>query len=196
MIYAKVDVKLRDHDRANRAAEAMSTWLWGLLYTREQELDGFVPESALRGAWVGEKMAKRHAEKLCSVGLWQPADGGWKVARYADKNETKQEVADRRAFERDRKQKARASRLSSSDCPTGTPTGTSTGRPGSGSGSEISRSRARPWLAVVPPPPAPYHGANAEAEATRERWARESDAATPEERTAAAQAAMDKLRSL
>jgi DNA-binding CsgD family transcriptional regulator len=102
MIYAKVDVKLRDHERAHRAGAAMATWTWALLYAREQESDGFVPDVALRGAWTGEKQAKRDAEKLVEVGLWEHADRGYRICRYEAKNDTKESIAARRKETRDR----------------------------------------------------------------------------------------------
>jgi hypothetical protein len=102
VIHAKVDVGLRDHVRAHRAGAAMSTWLWGLLYARGQETDGLVPDVALRGAWVGEKEARRHAVRLVEVGLWEDTNGGWRICRYEAKNETKEQIAERRRETRER----------------------------------------------------------------------------------------------
>lgn len=102
MIYAKVDVKLRDHARAHRAGVAMATWTWALLYVREQETDGFVPDIALRGAWVGERAAREHARKLVEVGLWDEAEEGWRIRRYDEKNDTKDAIAARREETRER----------------------------------------------------------------------------------------------
>jgi hypothetical protein len=115
MIYAKVDVELRDHPRAQQAGEAMATWLWALLYTRRHELDGFVPDSALRGAWVSEEVARAHARVLADCGLFSPADGGWHIVRYAEKNESRADIEARREFERKRKQDQRKRRSPSRD---------------------------------------------------------------------------------
>lgn len=102
MIYAKVDVKLRDHVRAHRAGAAMSTWLWALLYVREQETDGEIPKLALRLAWAGEKDARKHAEILVSVGLWEKSPEGWRICRYDAKNDTKAAIEANRKKVRDR----------------------------------------------------------------------------------------------
>lgn len=110
MIYAKVDVKLRDHVRAHTAGPAMATWLWALLYAREQESDGFIPSVALRLAWSGEKQARRDAEKLVDVGLWERGDDGWRICRYEAKNETASAIAQRRKDARERMQSVRANR--------------------------------------------------------------------------------------
>lgn len=110
MIYAKVDVQLRDHARAHKAADAMSTWLWGLLYSRGQESDGYIPDVAIKGAWVGEKAAKQHAKTLVSVGLWERDLDGWRISRYEAKNETAARIAERRAESRERMARVRANK--------------------------------------------------------------------------------------
>lgn len=106
MIFAKVDVKLRDHAKALRAGEAMSTWLWALLYTREQELDGLIPSEVLRLAWPGEQAATRHAATLVAVGLWEVCDEGWRICGYAAKNETSAVIDEKRRTDRERKRKS------------------------------------------------------------------------------------------
>jgi hypothetical protein len=118
VIYAKVDVKLRDHERAHRAGVAMATWTWALLYVREQETDGFIPDVALRGAWVGEKDARKHAATLCLVGLWEKTDGGWRISKYDSKNDTKASIDARRAEARERMGRVRANRVRTSHEPT------------------------------------------------------------------------------
>ncbi len=153
MIYAKVDVKLRDHVRAQRAGAAMSTWLWALLYAVEQETDGVVPEVALRLAWAGEKEARRHADLLVAVGLWEAHEDGWHICRFETKNATRAEVAQRRKETRDRVAKFRGNAVGNADCNAlhtplrdvlVTPS-TSGDVPGSGSGSgSESESRSDP----------------------------------------------------
>lgn len=115
MIYARVDVDLRDHERAHRAGEAMSTWLWGLLYSRAQETDGRIPSVALRGAWVGEAKALEHARALVDAGLWTVITNGWEIVGYAIKNETKAAIAERRLAEREKKAKYRQKHASTRD---------------------------------------------------------------------------------
>ncbi|HYE90631.1 MAG TPA: hypothetical protein VEA38_06425 [Terriglobales bacterium] len=106
-----MDVKLRDHKRAAEAGSAMSTWLWALLYAREQETDGLVPAIALRGAWVGEKTARKDACTLVAVGLWEAAPDGWRICRYAEHNETRAAIAARREEAKQRMQRVRSNKM-------------------------------------------------------------------------------------
>lgn len=108
MLHAKVDLILTTHPKAHAAGEAMGLWTWALLYSRQQELDGFVPRWSLRLAWCGEARALEHADKLVLVGLFAfDADrDGWVVLNYAAKNETRDEIAERRQLDRTRKRPA------------------------------------------------------------------------------------------
>lgn len=112
MIHARVDVELRDHEKAHRAGQAMGTWTWCLLWTRAKERDGFVAAEALRGAWAGEKQAVRDMATLVRCGLAVVVDGGWMLHGYADKNETREQIDARRAEGRERKRKHDAKRRS------------------------------------------------------------------------------------
>lgn len=105
MIFAKLDVELRDHEKAQRAGTAMGTWTWALLWTRAKERDGFVAAEALRGAWAGEKQAAKDMAALVSCGLASVAEGGWMLFGYAEKNETRDQIDQRRAEGRERKQR-------------------------------------------------------------------------------------------
>lgn len=139
MIYAKVDVKLRDHERAHRAGEAMSTWTWGLLYAVEHESDGLLPAISLRGAWAGERDAKKHAAKLVQVGLWEKTDDGFRILRFSAKNETKQAIEQRRKETRERVAAYRNKNVSNVDSNALLTPASGALVPGSGSG---SRSRS------------------------------------------------------
>lgn len=103
MIFAKVDVELRDHERAHQAGQAMGTWTWALLWTRAKERDGFVAVESLRGAWAGEKQATKDMAKLVDVGLAEVVSGGWTLHGYSDKNETRADIDKRREEGRERK---------------------------------------------------------------------------------------------
>lgn len=165
MIFAKLDVDLSDHPRALAAGSAMATWAWALAYTRKHELDGFVPDAALALSWAGPKQAAKDAERLIAVGLWTRSEGGFRVGNYAEKNETKAKIAERRAEARERMQRIREQRRSR-DVRANTERTSgerSRGVPGSGSDSvsdlSLSRSeesqqvtaRAAP-LGDIPPP--------------------------------------------
>ena len=140
MIYAKVDVDLRDNRKARLAGEAMATWTYGLLYSRGQELDGFVDREALRGGWVEEKTALRHAATLVLVGLWEVVDGGWKITNFSNKNDTKEVIDARKEIDRVRKAEARASKAMSARSPLGhrsDSNGSPPGIPGLGTGTGL-----------------------------------------------------------
>jgi hypothetical protein len=136
MIYAKVDVKLRDHKLAHRAGAAMATWMWALLYVREHETDGHIPDEMIRLAWVGEVAARKHAARLVEVGLWAVEPDGWTICRYSDKNDTRETIDARRKETRERVAKHRSR---NGACNTVTTTVTNAVPnalvPGSGSGS-------------------------------------------------------------
>lgn len=165
MIFARVDVAFRDHIRAGAAGEGgRSLWLWGLLYARGQETDGFLPEAFVRGAW-GESAEHNLelAERLVAVGLWERVDGGWTMLRYADHNETKAEIEDRRAKERRKKKDQRERdfnnlrRVSPGESP-GDPRGIPDSDSDSGSGKRDQEAEERDRDArarAAPPPSAP-----------------------------------------
>jgi hypothetical protein len=81
---------------------APATWTWMVLYSRKAELDGFVPGEALRLAGRGEEAARRDVAVLLEVGLVETTDGGWRVLRYEEWNETREEIASRREATRTR----------------------------------------------------------------------------------------------
>lgn len=144
MIHAKIDVKLHSHPKARKAGSAMATWAWALCYIRDHETDGFVSDAAIGAAWPGESQARKDAARLVAVGLWEvvpegegpEGDSGWRLCKYADKNETREQIDARRAEDRGRK------RASSVRNPIGiqsdstrTHSESVVGIPGSGSGS-------------------------------------------------------------
>lgn len=118
-IFAKIDVELRDHEKAQQAGEAMATWTWCMLWTRAKERDGFVSKEAIRGSWVGEKVATKHLATLVSVGLAEAVAGGWELLGYAAKNETKADIDERRYEQRSRKAKFDAKKRDGNALPVG-----------------------------------------------------------------------------
>ena len=110
MIFVKVDVGLPRHHRSLRIPsgirlEAIGLWLMALCYSREQELDGWCPLCALAEVVSGPDDPVLVA--LVDVGLMSLGDkdgvSGVIVLRYAEHNETKAEIAERRAHDRSRK---------------------------------------------------------------------------------------------
>lgn len=108
MIYARVDVNFGDHPKALEAGPvARDLWTWGLLYCRKHELDGVLPVSAVvSSTWgAGGNANRKVADRLVSVGLWKACEGGWRILHYAEKNETRREIDERRAASRERQQR-------------------------------------------------------------------------------------------
>lgn len=113
MIYARVDVNFGDHPKALAAgAIARDLWTWGLLYSRKHELDGDLPkEVVLASSWgAGGKTNAKVAAKLVDVGLWVAVEGGWRIVNYSEKNETRDQIDQRRGTARERMRKVRGER--------------------------------------------------------------------------------------
>jgi len=70
------------------------SWLWAcsLMYCQEGETDGFIPEESL--PYLGVKNAAQLADHLVKAGLWEKADGGWRVHDYLVYNKSASEIAD------------------------------------------------------------------------------------------------------
>jgi hypothetical protein len=111
MIYAAIDIELRDHERASQAgAAAMGLWTWGMLWCKAKMSDGILPEAVVvRCPWVSsDSEARSLAESLCHSGLWEPVATGWRILRYTDKQESREQTETRLATDRARKRAARA----------------------------------------------------------------------------------------
>jgi hypothetical protein len=111
MIHAKIDVKLHSHPKARKAGSAMATWAWALCYIRDHQTDGFISDAMIGAAWPGETQARKDAAKLVAVGLWEvvepgagpDGDGGWRLCKYEEKNDTRAQIEARLADDRARK---------------------------------------------------------------------------------------------
>jgi hypothetical protein len=110
MIFVKVDVDLPTHHRVlaiavQRRAECLGTYLVALAFSRRNELDGYVPSSAIEQ--LGPKTRRRTVPELLRVGLLEADGDGYRITKYADKNETKSEICARRAKSAKRQQERR-----------------------------------------------------------------------------------------
>lgn len=110
MIYARIDVDLRDHQKADAAGSAMALWLWSVLWCRAQKSTGWIPRRSLLGShWFSKKELDRYSKRLVLVGLWLEEtvadERGYRIYNYAQKQDTK-EVIDAR-IEAARLRKAR-----------------------------------------------------------------------------------------
>ncbi len=107
--FAAVGLNLSHHHRVlrikrddNRRVAAIGTWLVALLYTRREELDGFVPADEIEHLATADIV-----RDLVEVGLFsaEEKDGvhGFRVLKYEVWNETKRDVERRLKGDRMRK---------------------------------------------------------------------------------------------
>lgn len=71
--------------------QAVTAYVFGLLYVGEQGTDGFIPREALPGLSCTTKVAA----ELVEAGLWKADPGGWMVNGWADKQLTSDEAQQR-----------------------------------------------------------------------------------------------------
>ncbi len=106
MIYVRADVILATHPRAMRAEDespgSMSLYFWALLHVRSHDGDGSVSKLALRRWWGDPSHADQHAKALVASGLFDDVGESITICKYAEKNETKQQIDNRRALTRQR----------------------------------------------------------------------------------------------
>ena len=120
MIFVKVDVDLPTHHRVlaiavHRRAECLGTYLVALAFSRRNELDGYVPSSAIEQ--LGLKTRRRTVPELLRVGLLEADGDGYRITKYAKKNETKSEISARREAWARRQDKRRAQTTVTRDTP-------------------------------------------------------------------------------
>lgn len=149
MIFAKLDVCITTHPKFVRAGPAaVGYWAASLAYSRGHELDGSLPREVLGLILgLGEREARRLADKLVEVGLFESVKetDGYRISNYDAKNETREQIEKRRLEARDRQEKWRSGKRVSHESPppvshtshNGVVTGSGSDSP-SGSVSEIS----------------------------------------------------------
>jgi hypothetical protein len=120
-IFAKVYVDVYTHPKFIAAGyEASGYWMHALAYLRHHESsDGFLSDGLITVPLSGGRAkCRKLCETLVSAGLFQRVDGGYLLAHYAEKNETKAEILAAKAASRERKAK---SRRNAADPPPGSP---------------------------------------------------------------------------
>lgn len=93
MSWVKLDDNFPDHAKI-LAAGAAAGWLWvcGLAYcNRQKRRDGFIPAAKVRTLYP-MPAAKKCAENLEKVGLWERIEGGYRVHDYHDYQPTQEQV--------------------------------------------------------------------------------------------------------
>src|SRR5262245_44197983 len=109
-------IKLRTHVTGHvRFLEAGSVardlYVWGMLWSGQQEADGEIPMAAsLVSPWgAGGKRNVVVAQKLVEVGLWDRTNTGYRIRKWSEQgNVTKAELESKRRFDRERKARQRA----------------------------------------------------------------------------------------
>jgi hypothetical protein len=100
MIFAKLDVCFWRHKKFKRAgAAACGYYAAALAYLREDETRDGILDADVVGQLLdlGEREALKLTEKLVEVGLFERCEGGYQLLRYAEKNETRDQIDTRRA---------------------------------------------------------------------------------------------------
>ncbi len=112
-LHARVGLQLVHHQSASTAGEAaMGLYTFCILYSRLNELDGFIPLKVAERGWSGDVKANRaHLKTLAIpsvallISMIHPLLGeGFLVIKYEDFNETKAEISKRREAARSKKQ--------------------------------------------------------------------------------------------
>lgn len=108
MAWLQIDDNVPLH-RKMLAAGPAACWLWvcGIAYSQRQLTDGFIPDLALPMVGVtGASRAKKLADALVSVGLFEVVDGGYRVHDYHDHNATAIEARQHKAVLSERRAEA------------------------------------------------------------------------------------------
>lgn len=110
MAWVRIDDQAPRNEKMLRAGAA-ACWLWvcGIAHAQSQLTDGFISETALPMIGV-TKDAKKLAERLVEVGLFDRADGGYVVHDYLDHNPSRVDVLAKRAADAERKRAAESAR--------------------------------------------------------------------------------------
>lgn len=100
MAWLRIDDTVPEHRKMLRAGpSACWFWLCGIAYCQRQLTDGFIPDEAIEMIGVrGNGRARKLADVLVSVGLFEPAEHGYRVHDYHDHNATAEEALANRAL--------------------------------------------------------------------------------------------------
>lgn len=97
MIFAGIDVHIITHPKALAAGiDAFGLWCWGMCYAQLHITNGHLPRVAVLSA-LGGKRNIMLALKLEEAGLWTPhEDGSWSIWNYGKKNQTADEIREKK----------------------------------------------------------------------------------------------------
>lgn len=91
-MWVRVDDHVPHHPKFIRAG-ALASWLWlcGNCHCSKYLTDGFIAEAVVKG--LGQVTnARKQAEVLVTVGLWERCEGGYRVHDYHNYNPTAEEI--------------------------------------------------------------------------------------------------------
>jgi len=102
VIYAGIDVNIITHEKLVTACEGgdlapFGLWTFGMCYAQLHETNGRLAKSIVLTALGGKRNAAV-AAKLVAAGLWSVNDdGSWQVWNYGKKNQSADEIRDKKA---------------------------------------------------------------------------------------------------
>ena len=118
MIYATIDVELRDHERIHQAVADLppeerakmaltvtGLFTWSILYCRAKKLDGLFPVAVASCVYGGHVEDVIH--RLLKVELWTLEGDAYRLRRYTEKNDTRERIEARIAATAVRKDRYR-----------------------------------------------------------------------------------------
>jgi hypothetical protein len=92
-------------------AESELLFIRSLAFAGEQETHGFIPEHVLP-ALARKRRYDNSVRALLAQNLWQAGDGGYWITRWDENQDELEKLAARRAADRERKRKQRATERS------------------------------------------------------------------------------------
>jgi hypothetical protein len=103
MTWAKVDDRFPRHPKAMQAGP-MACWLYvcGLCYANEHLTDGYIADTAVSSLAPSLPRPRVHARALVEAGLWEAAEGGFRIHDYHVFNPTAARIKAEREANRDR----------------------------------------------------------------------------------------------
>ena len=108
MEWVKLYTTFHDHRKTVELdANAIAPWTLCLSWSGAQDTDGFIPRRiALR--FLADELGDEAAARLVRVGLWEAADGGYRMTNWDERQTTAADRNARRAQWRDRKVRQKA----------------------------------------------------------------------------------------
>ena len=107
MGWVKLDELFAEHPKVEMAGDE-AAWMYvsGLLYAYRADTDGFIPAAKVTKL-TGFRSAKRIAQRLVDVGLWEPIEDGYLIHDYLKHQQSSETRAMKRKESAERVQKHR-----------------------------------------------------------------------------------------